>query len=214
MKRIRSSTSPAARGICTTSSRTFSRRRRSRSGPMLLRDWDIGREMMRTRGSTSSRRFARLCDTYPCAAIHSRRRQRPGRSGDLRRAGDANFRDASSRSTSATCRRIPSAWRRSARSPIEVTAAGSTLLLADDTLAAARHAAAHGWIDEAALAEIGSEKRADEGTTGGKVETPGVEPDLLRRSSSIPTSRRATSSRRCIGSASSESEHHSPSRFS
>ena len=56
-----------------------------------------------------------------------------------------------------------------------VTAAGSTLLLADDTLAAARHAAAHGWIDEGALGEIGTEKRADEGKGGAKVETPGVE---------------------------------------
>jgi hypothetical protein len=57
-----------------------------------------------------------------------------------------------------------------------VTAAGSTLLLADDTLTAARHAAAHGWISEDALGDIGAEKRADEGTGGAKVETPGVEP--------------------------------------
>jgi len=53
--------------------------------------------------------------------------------------------------------------------------AGSTLLLADDTLTAARHAAAHGWISENALSEIGTEKRADEGKSGAKVETPGVE---------------------------------------
>jgi hypothetical protein len=57
-----------------------------------------------------------------------------------------------------------------------VREAGSTLLLADDTLTAARHAAAHGWIAEDSLGDIGSEKRADEGTSGAKVETPGVEP--------------------------------------
>jgi hypothetical protein len=57
-----------------------------------------------------------------------------------------------------------------------VAAHGSTLLLADDTLTAARHAAAHGWIAESTLAEIGVEKRDDEGKTGAKIETPGVEP--------------------------------------
>ena len=37
----------------------------------------------------------------------------------------------------------------------ELEKAGSTLILADDTLAAARHAASQGWIDPAALPEIG-----------------------------------------------------------
>jgi len=73
----------------------------------------------------------------------------------------------------------------------QVSAGGSTLLLADDTLAAARHAAAHGWISEHALGEIGTEKRADEGATGSRVPTPGVDkheaptvvvdPDVKRR---------------------------------
>ncbi len=57
----------------------------------------------------------------------------------------------------------------------EVKRAGTSLVLADDTLAAARHAAEHGWISEAALGDIGEDKRADEGTSGTKVETPGVE---------------------------------------
>ena len=56
----------------------------------------------------------------------------------------------------------------------EVKAARSTLVLADDTLAAARHAAEHGWIPASALAGIGDEKRADEGTTGEKAAAPGV----------------------------------------
>ena len=41
-----------------------------------------------------------------------------------------------------------------------------TLVLADDTLAAATHAALHGWIASDALGEIGGEKREDEGVTG------------------------------------------------
>ena len=42
----------------------------------------------------------------------------------------------------------------------EVEKSGSTLILADDTLAAARHAAEKGWIDPASLAEIGEVAQA------------------------------------------------------
>jgi hypothetical protein len=51
----------------------------------------------------------------------------------------------------------------------EAAEEGATLILADDTLAMAEHAAGQGWIDTAALAAIGADKREDEGTTGGKV---------------------------------------------
>jgi len=44
----------------------------------------------------------------------------------------------------------------------EVEKAGSTLILADDTAAAARHAAESGWIDDAALAEIGAVADAEQ----------------------------------------------------
>jgi hypothetical protein len=57
----------------------------------------------------------------------------------------------------------------------EVEAAGSTLVLADDTLAAAKHAALHGWIASDALVEISGEKRDDEGVTGAKADAPGVD---------------------------------------
>ena len=43
----------------------------------------------------------------------------------------------------------------------EVEHAGSTLLLGDDTLAAAAHAAAQGWITTAALEEVAAESRAE-----------------------------------------------------
>jgi phosphatidate phosphatase APP1 len=45
----------------------------------------------------------------------------------------------------------------------EVVQAGSTLILADDTLALAEHAAAEGWIAPAALAAVQAEKSQDEG---------------------------------------------------
>jgi phosphatidate phosphatase APP1 len=44
----------------------------------------------------------------------------------------------------------------------EVLKAGSALILADDTMAAARHAAAHGWIPPRALPTIGAERAAEE----------------------------------------------------
>ncbi|MGH7504590.1 MAG: App1 family protein [Longimicrobiales bacterium] len=44
----------------------------------------------------------------------------------------------------------------------EVRDAGSTLVFADDTYEAARHAAEHGWIDETRLAEVEREKKEDE----------------------------------------------------
>lgn len=57
----------------------------------------------------------------------------------------------------------------------EVRAARSSLILADDTLAAARHAAEHGWIATESLASIGEEKRADEGKTDEKAPAPGAQ---------------------------------------
>jgi phosphatidate phosphatase APP1 len=56
----------------------------------------------------------------------------------------------------------------------EVLAAGSTLILADDTLAAAKHAAEQGWIETSALESVNEEKRADEGVSGEKADVPGV----------------------------------------
>ena len=54
----------------------------------------------------------------------------------------------------------------------EVLAAGSTLVLAEDTLGAARHAAEHGWIDSDSLPEVHEEKKADEGRNDSKVPAP------------------------------------------
>jgi phosphatidate phosphatase APP1 len=59
----------------------------------------------------------------------------------------------------------------------EVLAAGSTLVLADDTYAAAQHAAEQGWITKESLPAVKEEKKADEGTTGTKADVPGVSDD-------------------------------------
>lgn len=56
----------------------------------------------------------------------------------------------------------------------EVLAVGSTLVLADDSYAAALHAADHGWITRESLPSVRQEEKADEGETGTKVDVPGV----------------------------------------
>ena len=56
----------------------------------------------------------------------------------------------------------------------EVLAAGSALVLADDSYAAAVHAAEHGWITKDSLPAVRQEEKADEGTTGTKADVPGV----------------------------------------
>jgi phosphatidate phosphatase APP1 len=56
----------------------------------------------------------------------------------------------------------------------ETAAEKVTLILADDTLAMARHAAEQGWIDPAAVETVAGDKRADEGKTGGKEPAPGT----------------------------------------
>jgi phosphatidate phosphatase APP1 len=59
----------------------------------------------------------------------------------------------------------------------KVLAARSTLVLAEDTLGAAKHAAEQGWIDTRALPDVQREKRADEGRDDSKVPAPeGGEP--------------------------------------
>jgi phosphatidate phosphatase APP1 len=59
----------------------------------------------------------------------------------------------------------------------QVLAAGSALVLADDTFAAAHHAAEQGWIRTDALESVHEEKRADEGTSGTKADAPDVPDD-------------------------------------
>ena len=56
----------------------------------------------------------------------------------------------------------------------QVLEAGSSLILADDSYAAAKHAAENGWIAKSALPSVNQEKKADEGTTGGKADVPGA----------------------------------------
>jgi phosphatidate phosphatase APP1 len=143
------------------------------TGPLLLRDWDLGR---------LSERHARhkgvvireIFDTYPelpFLLVGDSGQEDPEIYAELVRERPGRVKAVYIRNVTPHAERL-SRIEALAR---EITEAGSTLVLADDTLAVARHAAMHGWIASDALAEIGGEKRDDEGTTGAKADTPGVE---------------------------------------
>jgi phosphatidate phosphatase APP1 len=55
----------------------------------------------------------------------------------------------------------------------EILQEGSALILADDSYAAGKHAAEHGWIQPDLLEGIRAEKKADEGSAPGKAPAPG-----------------------------------------
>ena len=142
-------------------------------GPMLLRDWDIGRSLLRNREYKSAQ-IREILGTYPTLPFIL-----VGDSGqEDPEIYSAIVGEFPSRVVAVYIRNVSAHPERSASIQTlasQVRAAGSALLLADDTLTAARHAAAHGWIDESALGEIAGEKRADEGRTAEKVETPGID---------------------------------------
>jgi phosphatidate phosphatase APP1 len=141
------------------------------AGPLLLRDWDLGRSLLRNEAHKASH-IREILATYP----------------ELRfiLVGDSAQEDPEiyARVVAAHPGRVLAVYIRNVEPRPErsaaigrladaVKAAGSTLVLADDTLTVASHAAAHGWIRREAMREIGGEKRADEGE-GGKADAPGV----------------------------------------
>ena len=67
----------------------------------------------------------------------------------------------------------------------EVLKAGSALVLADDTFAAAKHAVEAGILPSAALDSIREEKQADEGETAEKVDAPGARDASEQRSPTV-----------------------------
>ena len=142
-------------------------------GPLILRDWDIGW------GSLSSSRHSEHKGT----AIRNIMQLYPHLEfiliGDTTQHDPEIYRqivtEFPSRVKAIYIRDVTRTAERSAsvqRLADEVLAAHSTLVLAEDTLGAASHAAEHGWIREDALPGVREEKRADEGKDGSKVATP------------------------------------------
>jgi phosphatidate phosphatase APP1 len=142
-------------------------------GPLLLRDWDIGRGLLASsrhfdHKGVAIRNIVQLHPTMEFILIGDTSQHDP----EIYRQIVAEF---PNRIRAIYIRDVTLNADRSLavkRLAQEILAAGSTLILAENTLAAARHAAAQGWIDSAALPEIGEEKRADEGRDASKVPAP------------------------------------------
>jgi phosphatidate phosphatase APP1 len=142
-------------------------------GPISLRDWDVAPASLgsATRVKYKESSIREILDTHPAlpfVLLGDSGQQDP-------EVYHAIVRDYPKRILAVYIRNVTSSPERSAsiqKLAADVLAAGSTLVLADDTMAAATHAAEQGWIARDALPGIGADKRADEGKTDEKVATP------------------------------------------
>lgn len=142
------------------------------AGPLLLRDWDLGPSLLRNAAYKSGviREILAAFPSLPFILVGDSAQEDPEIYADMVAMHPGRILAVYIRNVRQHPEDSPAIRELENR----VARAGSTLVMADDTLAAARHAAAHGWIREETLGEIGREKRADEGG-GGKDPAPGVE---------------------------------------
>ena len=145
------------------------------NGPICLRDWDLERSALTSKRLRSYKEplIREILDLYPALPFLL--------IGDTSQKDPEIYRailDAyPGRILAIYIRNVePAAERMAAVQALaaEVLKEGSTLILADDTYAAAVHAAEQGWIAKEALPLVREEKKADEGATGEKAEAPGV----------------------------------------
>ncbi|MDB4881819.1 MAG: hypothetical protein JWL95_585 [Gemmatimonadetes bacterium] len=145
------------------------------TGPIHLRDWDFGlnalsSHRLKTHKEPIIREILDLYPTLPFILIGDDSQKDP----EIYRAILDRY---PGRILAIYIRNVRADPQRSASVQAlarEVLAAGSTLVLADDTFAAATHAAEQGWITKDSLAAVHEEKRADEGVSGEKADVPGV----------------------------------------
>ena len=142
------------------------------AGPLLLRDWDLGPSLLRNAGYKTGviREILATYPLLPFMLVGDSAQEDPEIYTDIVASHPGRILAVYIRNVHQHPEDSPALRELAER----VSRAGSTLVLADDTLAAGRHAAAHGWIREETLGDIGEEKRADEGA-GGKKPAPGVE---------------------------------------
>jgi phosphatidate phosphatase APP1 len=144
------------------------------AGPVMLRDLDIDLGLASSRRHHEHKRenIRRVLSTFadvPAILIGDSGQQDPEIYRDVVREFSGRIKAVYIRNVSQSAERSQSIQRLAD----EVLAAGSSLVLADDTLAAARHAAEQGFISPDTLEAIAQDKRADEGATPGKVDAPG-----------------------------------------
>lgn len=160
------------------------------AGPLLLRDWDLGLGLTQNRGHKLAR-IREVFATYPSLPfllVGDSSQEDPEIYGALAREFPGRVLAIYIRDVTRD------AARRSAIQSLadDVRAAGATLVLADDTLAAARHAALHGWIapgavDEVAAASAADAMRATAERRGAVPPTPGVSADQPHPAHDAPT---------------------------
>ena len=146
------------------------------AGPLTLRDWDLNRQALgrgRLHGfkDAAIREIMGVYPELPVVLIGDSSQQDPEIYRDVVREFPERVLAIYIRDVTRT----PERRGAIASLVAEVEASQSVLVLADDTMAAARHAAEKGFITADALAAIGGEKRMDEATTEGKVGKPAVE---------------------------------------
>jgi phosphatidate phosphatase APP1 len=147
-------------------------------GPLMLRDWDLGRQLIASDRHQSHkgaiiREIVALHPALPFILIGDSGQQDP----EIYKAIVEEFPDRVLAVYIRNIQRSPERVAAVNALADQIRIARSTLVLADDTLHAARHAAAHGWITEESLASIGQEKHADEGVTDEKAPAPGTPND-------------------------------------
>ena len=146
-------------------------------GPLTLRDWDLNREALgRSRlhrfKDAAIRDIMRAYSTLPVILVGDSSQQDPEIYRDV-------VREFPDRVLAIYIRDVKrTSERRAAIAALiaEVEASHSVLVLAEDTMAAARHAAERGLIDPKALMEISGEKQMDDATAPGKTGAPAVAP--------------------------------------
>lgn len=132
-------------------------------GPLLLRDWGISKNELLPTGHRSYklgviRQILDLFPQLPFLLIGDSGQEDP----EIYHALVSDYPDRILAVYIRNVSREPKRVEAIRALAEEVVAAGSTLILGDDTLAAARHAAEQGWISPDTLPAIESEKEADE----------------------------------------------------
>ncbi len=147
-------------------------------GPICLRDWDIELSALTSNRLKSHKEplIREILDLYPSLPfilIGDTSQKDPEIYREITKAYPKRILAIYIRNVSPTPERSAAVQSLAE----EVLAAGSTLILADDTDAAAHHAAEHGWIATTEVPAVHEEKKADQGETGTKVDAPGVPDD-------------------------------------
>ncbi|HEY4303147.1 MAG TPA: phosphatase domain-containing protein [Gemmatimonadaceae bacterium] len=147
-------------------------------GPVMLRDWDLelsalASSRLKKHKEPLIREILDAYPTLPFVLIGDTSQQDPEIYREIVRAYPGRILAIYIRNVDPNPERLASVQALAK----EVLAAGSSLVLADDTAAAAKHALEHGWITAENIASVEHEKKADEGKTGTKADAPGVPND-------------------------------------